>query len=66
MSTNKTFEGVRLGVCGAWCVRRSFDSVGAGWLEAPPRKLSSCGDIGTGGKQHRNEDKDKVAENGLV
>ena len=33
--------------------------------EALPRKLPSCGDIGTGGKQHSN-DKDEVAENGLV
>ena len=34
--------------------------------EALPRKLPSCGDIGTGGKQRSNEDKDEVAENGLV
>ena len=34
--------------------------------EAPPRKLSSCGDIDTGGKRRSNEDKDEVAQNGLV
>ena len=34
--------------------------------EAPPRKLLSCGDIDIGGKQRSNEDKDEVAENGLV
>ena len=34
--------------------------------EVPPRKSRNCGDIGTGGKQHSNEDKDEVAENGLV
>ena len=34
--------------------------------EAPSRKLPSCGDIGIGGKQRSNEDKDEVAENGLV
>ena len=35
-------------------------------LEAPPRKLLSYGNIGTGGKQRSNEDKDEVAENGFV
>ena len=31
-------------------------------LEALPRKLLSCGDISTSGKQHSNEDKDEVAD----
>ena len=35
-------------------------------LETPPRKLSSCGDISTSGKRRSHEDKDEVAENGLV
>nr|POE60840.1 hypothetical protein CFP56_39851 [Quercus suber] len=43
-------------------VRRSQDDDS----EAPPRKLPSCGDISTGGKQRSNEDKDKVDENGLL
>ena len=34
-------------------------------LEVLSRKLPSCGDIGIGGKQRSNEDKDEVAENGL-
>ena len=32
--------------------------------EAPSRKLPSCGDIDTGGKQRSNEDKDEVARMG--
>ena len=34
--------------------------------EAPSRKLPSCGDIDTGGKQRSNEDKDEVARMGWL
>ena len=40
MSTNKIFEGVRPRVCGAWCVPKSFDSVGAGWFGGVVEKVA--------------------------
>ena len=47
-----------------------FPDLLTAWMQddskVPPRKLPSCGDVGTDGKRCSSENKDEVAENGLV